>query len=69
MADSVGHRFTFDYPRGFSNIPAYSGKIYVGGNNGEALSVPYFGVASDLRADLGSGRHLSYRAAGAFELP
>ncbi|KAK0620517.1 subtilase [Immersiella caudata] len=45
--------FTFDYPKGFSNLPAYSGKIYIGGNNGEVLTVPYFGIASDLRAELG----------------
>ncbi|KAK4455179.1 subtilisin DY [Podospora aff. communis PSN243] len=44
--------FTFDYPKGFSNIPAYSGKIYIGGDNGEVFTIPYFGLASDLRADL-----------------
>ncbi|KAK3368415.1 serine endopeptidase [Podospora didyma] len=45
--------FTFDYPKGLSNIPAYSGKIMIGGDNNEVLSVPYFGIASNLRADIG----------------
>ena len=42
----------FDYPRGLSNVPAYSGKILVIGDNGEMLSVPYFGIASDLKAEI-----------------
>lgn len=46
--------FTFDYPKGLSNIPAYSGKVMIGGDNGDTLSVPFFGLASHLRADLGS---------------
>ena len=39
----IGLRFVFDYPRGLSNIPAYSGKVMIAGDNGELLSVPYFG--------------------------
>lgn len=30
-------------------MPLYSGKIRIHGSNGEQLSVPYMGVASDLR--------------------
>ncbi|KAL0936358.1 subtilase [Colletotrichum truncatum] len=33
-------------------LPLYSGKIIVAGNNGEELSVPYAGVAGDLRKEL-----------------
>ncbi|KAH8887981.1 subtilisin-like protein [Thozetella sp. PMI_491] len=33
-------------------MPVYSGKILINGSNGEHLSVPYFGVASDLKTDL-----------------
>ncbi|OLN97165.1 Subtilisin DY [Colletotrichum chlorophyti] len=33
-------------------LPLYSGKIIVSGDNGEELSVPYAGVAADLRKEL-----------------
>jgi hypothetical protein len=35
-------------------LPFYSGKIFVNGTNNESLSVPYFGLASDLRKEMDS---------------
>ncbi|OAA53497.1 serin endopeptidase [Niveomyces insectorum RCEF 264] len=45
-------QFNFDYPTGLTNIPVYSGKILIVGSNGEQLSIPYFGIASNLEKDL-----------------
>ncbi|KAJ0158290.1 Minor extracellular protease vpr [Colletotrichum tanaceti] len=45
-------KFVFAPPKGTLNgtaMPLYSGKILVRGSNGEELSVPYMGVASDVR--------------------
>ncbi|KAK1540734.1 subtilase [Colletotrichum paranaense] len=44
-------KFTFEHPKGgnHSAMPLYSGKIRIHGSNGEQLSVPYMGIASDLR--------------------
>ncbi|OHE91370.1 subtilase [Colletotrichum orchidophilum] len=43
--------FAFEPPKGGNQtaMPLYSGKILVYGSNGEQLSVPYMGVASDLQ--------------------
>jgi len=40
----------FDPPVGLdaNSLPVYSGKILISGSNGEELSVPYFGVGSDV---------------------
>jgi subtilisin family serine protease len=40
------YRFTFTAPEGLnaSNIPVYSGKILISGDNGEELGIPYFGT-------------------------
>ncbi|KAH7310733.1 subtilase [Stachybotrys elegans] len=35
-----------------SMLPLYGGKIFVNGTNNESLSVPYFGLASDLRKEM-----------------
>ncbi|KAK1700688.1 subtilase [Colletotrichum godetiae] len=44
-------KFTFEHPKGGNQtaMPLYSGKVRIHGSNGEQLSVPYMGVASDLR--------------------
>jgi len=47
-------QFDFDYPAGFSNVPVYSGKIMIVGSNGETVSVPYYGIASYLKEEIGS---------------
>ncbi|KAF6802111.1 serine endopeptidase, partial [Colletotrichum musicola] len=35
-----------------SALPIYSGKVIVSGNNGEQLSVPYFGLGANLKAEV-----------------
>ncbi|ETS72929.1 hypothetical protein PFICI_15321 [Pestalotiopsis fici W106-1] len=52
--DTATAEFTFTQPQGLnsSNIPVYSGKVLVSGNNGEELGVPYFGVGSDLKSEI-----------------
>lgn len=35
-----------------SALPVYGGKVFVSGSNGERLSVPFYGVGADLRAQL-----------------
>ncbi|EON96471.1 putative minor extracellular protease vpr protein [Phaeoacremonium minimum UCRPA7] len=45
-------KFSFkypNYPAGLENIPLYSGKILVISSKGEELSIPYFGVGSDVK--------------------
>ncbi|KAH8881920.1 subtilisin-like protein [Thozetella sp. PMI_491] len=37
-----------------AGLPAYSGNIRIKGSNGEELSVPYFGLAADLKAVVSS---------------
>ncbi|KAF9630123.1 putative minor extracellular protease vpr protein [Lasiodiplodia theobromae] len=46
--------FTFSLPEGLNAtaLPAYSGKIVITASNGEQLSVPYFGLASDLKEEM-----------------
>ncbi|KAI0163766.1 subtilase [Pestalotiopsis sp. NC0098] len=46
--------FTFSVPEGLnsSNIPVYSGKVLISGDNGEELGVPYFGVGADLQSEI-----------------
>ncbi|KAH7309858.1 subtilisin-like serine protease [Stachybotrys elegans] len=47
-------QFNFMYPKveDESRMPIYSGKILIQGNNGEDLSIPYFGAAFDLKKTL-----------------
>ncbi|KAI0383361.1 subtilisin-like protein [Hypomontagnella monticulosa] len=42
--------FTFMVPESLNgtNLPVYSGKVLISGDNGEQLGVPYFGVGCDL---------------------
>ncbi|KAG4433242.1 hypothetical protein IFR05_011265 [Cadophora sp. M221] len=35
-----------------ATLPIYSGKIIISGNNGEQLSVPYLGLAADLKKEM-----------------
>ncbi|KLU92474.1 minor extracellular protease vpr [Magnaporthiopsis poae ATCC 64411] len=35
-----------------ARLPVYSGKVLVSGSNGDELSVPYFGVAADLKRSI-----------------
>lgn len=35
-----------------SGLPVYGGKVSISGNNGERLSVPFYGVGADLRREL-----------------
>jgi hypothetical protein len=46
--------FIFNYPDGLNemNMPIYSGKILITGSNGEELSVPYFGVGSNIEHNM-----------------
>jgi hypothetical protein len=46
---------SFMYPDGLDPIklPIYSGKVLIKGSNNETLGVPYLGLGSDLRKDLG----------------
>ncbi|GME30155.1 putative glucan synthase protein [Neofusicoccum parvum] len=46
--------FTFTLPTGLNAtaLPVYSGKIFITASNGEQLSIPYFGLASDLKQEL-----------------
>ncbi|EKG14415.1 Peptidase S8/S53 subtilisin/kexin/sedolisin [Macrophomina phaseolina MS6] len=46
--------FTFALPTGLNAtaLPVYSGKILITASSGEQLSVPYFGLASDLKQEL-----------------
>lgn len=48
-------RISFTSPKspGASDLPLYSGNVIITGNNGEALAVPYAGLAADLRQDTG----------------
>jgi hypothetical protein len=54
------HRFIFSYPAGLFNLPTYSGKILIKGSNGETLSVPYAGLASDLRKEIETAQQKDY---------
>ncbi|KAH7303927.1 minor extracellular protease vpr [Stachybotrys elegans] len=47
-------QFNFKQPQGLNapRLPIYSGKILLSGNNGDELSVPYFGLAADLKRDV-----------------
>lgn len=46
-------RFNFEYPRNANaeDLPIYSGKVLVHGSNGDELSIPYLGLAADLKKD------------------
>ncbi|OLN87538.1 Minor extracellular protease vpr 7 [Colletotrichum chlorophyti] len=35
-----------------SALPIYSGKVFISGNNGEQVSVPYFGLGANLKAEV-----------------
>ncbi|KAH8203911.1 hypothetical protein TruAng_001975 [Truncatella angustata] len=52
--DSANIDFKFTVPQGLnvSNIPVYSGKVLISGNNGEELGIPYFGVAASLTDEI-----------------
>ncbi|KAI1846594.1 hypothetical protein JX266_007167 [Neoarthrinium moseri] len=62
--------FTFTVPDGVnaSNMPVYSGKILISGDNGEELGIPYFGVASSLRETITNvfdfGKNYPYLTSG-----
>ncbi|KAH6690349.1 subtilase [Plectosphaerella plurivora] len=43
-----------------SALPLYGGKVYVNGNNGEQLSVPFSGVGADLRREINPLTHNNY---------
>jgi hypothetical protein len=43
-----------------SALPLYGGKVYVTGNNGEQLSVPFSGVGADLRREINPLTHNNY---------
>lgn len=63
-------QFVFDAPAtGYTSedmMPVYSGKILVTGSNGESLSVPYFGLATSLSAQMGKifGEGFPYSVSG-----
>ncbi|KAI9167906.1 serine endopeptidase [Paramyrothecium foliicola] len=46
-------QFNFKAPEGAvaKNLPVYSGKVIISGSNGDELSVPYLGLAADLKRD------------------
>jgi hypothetical protein len=48
---NINNRFTFAAPKGLNEtkLPAYSGRVLITSSNGEQLSVPYQGVAFDMR--------------------
>ncbi|KAH8673435.1 peptidase S8/S53 domain-containing protein [Xylariales sp. PMI_506] len=52
--ESATAEFTFTVPEGISasNLPVYSGKILISGDNGEDLGIPYFGVGGSLSAEI-----------------
>ncbi|OJD34120.1 serine endopeptidase [Diplodia corticola] len=52
--ESKDATFTFTLPEGLNAtaLPVYSGKILITATNGEQLSVPYFGLASDLKKEM-----------------
>ncbi|ORY70252.1 peptidase S8/S53 domain-containing protein [Pseudomassariella vexata] len=66
--------FTFTVPAGLnaSNLPVYSGKILASGSNGEELSIPYFGVACDLKETIENnwdyGSNFPYITSGLFSV-
>jgi hypothetical protein len=50
-------RFTFKIPdlpagRRSSKLPMLSGKVMIQGSNGEALSIPYFGILADVKKEI-----------------
>ncbi|KAH7324203.1 putative minor extracellular protease vpr [Stachybotrys elegans] len=46
-------QFNFMYPSNgnATNLPIYSGKVLIRGDNGDELGVPYLGMAADLKKD------------------
>ncbi|KAI0125467.1 subtilase [Xylariales sp. AK1849] len=62
--------FAFSIPTGLnsSNLPIYSGKVLISGNNGEELGIPYFGVGSNLTATVNHvwdyGKQFPYLTSG-----
>lgn len=46
-------QFNFDYPKNATakDLPIYSGKVLIHGSNGDELSIPYLGLAADLKKD------------------
>ncbi|KAK9797701.1 hypothetical protein SCARD494_03530 [Seiridium cardinale] len=49
--ETVTVPLTFSVPQGLnaSNLPVYSGKVLISGDNGEELGIPYFGVGSSIK--------------------
>lgn len=46
-------QFNFDYPKNGTakDLPIYSGKVLIHGSNGDELSIPYLGLAADIKKD------------------
>ncbi|WYZ33837.1 hypothetical protein EsH8_I_000113 [Colletotrichum jinshuiense] len=55
-------KFVFEIPRGVNQtaLPAYGGRVLVKGSNGEVVSVPFQGLAFDLKEQMQSPFHGTY---------